>query len=149
MSRPQLTIMEMERYLEFLRRLQLCNVALIACNWRASRNFRERLGIRIATKFKISRLTGDGFTVLGSLRLLGSSSGARSAPMMLDATFELVFVSAGPITREEVEQFCRRELRMLAWPYYRELVASLCVRADIQPIRMPFPRAAEEAVTSD
>jgi len=71
--------------------------------------------------------------------MLAVAESQKAAPtLVIEALYETHFHCKAPTQREPAERFVASELRLIMWPYFRELVFDLCGKMSIPPITIPL-----------
>jgi preprotein translocase subunit SecB len=132
-------IIASRQYSKFLESLQPFTIALVHEAFRVDRvqyleAEKEQISVRLVPRLEQA---GDGFfDARATLYLLITKAGEDRPLIRFTATYELHF-HASHVTEENVERFVASELRIVIWPYFRELVNNASGRMHIPPIILP------------
>jgi hypothetical protein len=88
-------------------------------------------------------IKGAYFDARARLELLMSGEKSKSSMVKIAATFDL-HIHAKTALKEYVTKFCKSEIRLIAWPYFREFVMDISGRMYIPPIILPLSDKKEE-----
>ncbi len=105
---------------------------------------KERAVRVISTEYKLLEAESGYFDGSGKFSL-AVADGKKSTPALtIECTYETHFHCKAPVARELADRFTASELRLVLWPYFRELVFDLCGKMSIPPITIPLTTSAEE-----
>jgi hypothetical protein len=92
----------------------------------------------ISTEYKLGDAQAGYFDATGKF-LLTVTDGKKSRPaLVIECKYESHFHCKAPVDRELAERFTTSELRLVLWPYFRELVHDLCGKMGIPPLTIPL-----------
>jgi preprotein translocase subunit SecB len=134
-------------YSTFLESLDPANIALVQSAMSLERMKyleSEREQIYVTFGSKLLRL-GDGhFDVKTTLELQVKKE-VKSKPLLrFNAAYELHFHAVGA-TKQNVDRFVKSDVRLLIWPYLRELVSNMTSRMHIPPILLPVGKPGDSS----
>ena len=81
------------------------------------------------------------FTYAVGIRLIREEENEvenASSLVIVEAEFDACYLSLQEVSKEQLDAFSQNNVGYNVWPYWRELVQSLCSRAGLAPIRVPF-----------
>ena len=136
---------KIDSYSRFLTSIDPIIIALVQETFRIDRgrylkSESELLSARIESK--LSKLGKEAFDVRTSLVLTVTSSPKEKPLVDFRAVYELHFHGNG-ITDANVKRFIASELRIVIWPYFRELVNNATARMHVPPIILPVSSRGE------
>jgi hypothetical protein len=97
----------------------------------------------ISTEYKLLDAESGYFDANGRFSIVVSEEKKSVPALVIECTFETHFHCKSPVVREMAERFTASELRLVLWPYFRELVFDLCGKMSIPPITIPLIAAEE------
>ena len=104
---------------------------------------RDRATRTISTAYKLTGAKANYFDAVGKF-LLTVTDDTRSKPaLVINCTYESHFHCKAPLERALAERFTTSELRLVLWPYFRELVFDFCGKMGIPPIMIPLSTSTE------
>jgi hypothetical protein len=132
-------------YEDFLRSVKPVALGLVECSSRVDREALGRLTIKkdnsvriISTEYKLAAAEAGYFDATGKFSL-AIAEGTKSAPALtIQCTYETHFHCRAPVQKNLAERFTASELRLVLWPYFRELVFDLSGKMSIPPITIPL-----------
>jgi hypothetical protein len=98
----------------------------------------------ISTEYKLLVAESDYFDASGKFSLSVSEGKKSISALTIECSYEAHFHCKAPVARELADRFTASELRLVLWPYFRELVFDLCGKMSIPPITIPFTTSTEE-----
>jgi hypothetical protein len=98
----------------------------------------------ISTEYKLLEAASGYFNATGKFSLMVAEKLGANPALKIDCTFETHFHCNGPARKELAERFTSSELRLVLWPYFRELVFDLCGKMSIPPITIPLTTNSEQ-----
>jgi preprotein translocase subunit SecB len=130
-----------DRYASFLSDLNLFSISLIRSTCRVNRE--EYLKDDEAqVSYKLSSRSLDvqehHFDVCSTIRLKVSTEKTKVLQLWVSATFELHFHGTPPLDQKYIKRFCDSEIKLIAWPYFREYISNLSSRMHIPPFTLPL-----------
>lgn len=141
-------------YMRVLQGLTLKNVALVSCKAESERQAVRELMSKTA-KLSVSvqdqasfRAESAGLIIVEHNYSITSKSG-RKKILSIAASFDVEFEALEGFDAGFFEAFKELSLRLITWPYVRELVASMTSRMDLPRLqlglwRVPFGRGTAE-----
>jgi hypothetical protein len=136
-------------YQEFLQGLHPIAIALRECTASVDRkdytsllHDEAKAGAQRGTRslkvtFKLCDFDEMSFTADARLVVKVTSKGKK--PLFeVEAAFDAHFHSSAPFTRKDADRFVQTELRLIAWPYFREFVAGVGARMAVIPVMIPL-----------
>jgi hypothetical protein len=92
----------------------------------------------ISTEYKLLDAEEGYFDATGRFLLI-VTDGKKSGPALtIECKYESHFHCRAPVDRDLAERFTNSELRLVLWPYFRELVYDLCGKMGIPPLTIPL-----------
>src|ERR1700735_3628421 len=92
----------------------------------------------ISTEYKLINAERGYFNATGKF-LLTATDGDKSNPaLIIKCKYDSHFHCGSPVNKELAERFTTSELRLVLWPYFRELVFDICGKMGIPPLTIPF-----------
>lgn len=135
-----------ETYTDFLGSLQLFAIALVEsrCSVDHDSMFErpDPVEVTFESTYEVADIGDDYFEVRTSLTVIGEYSKRKGKVLTIHADYNLHLHAKPPISPDFVRRFTNSEARLLAWPYFREFVASTCGRMCIPPIVLPLSNRA-------
>ncbi|MCC6476815.1 hypothetical protein IT157_07125 [bacterium] len=80
----------------------------------------------------------DDYVVTSECALVFSLESNREIALEIAATYRTDFLSAVPFTNDFFDIFKESSLRVIVWPYFRELVQNMMSRMDLPPFVLPI-----------
>ena len=138
-------------YSAFLASLDPVSIALVKSAVSLERlkyleSERERIYVIFASK--LLRLGDEHFDVKTTLELEIKKEEASKPLLRFSATYDLHFHADG-VTKQNVDRFVKSDVRLLIWPYLRELVSSMSSRMHIPPILLPVGKPGNDSQSSE
>lgn len=132
--------LKVDQYSSFLSSLDPTTIALIHEAFRIDRlkyleSEIDSLNVRVSSK--LLSLSEGFFDVRSSLMLVITKADDKRPLVRFLATYDLHFHGKG-INKRNVDRFITSELKLIIWPYYRELVNNASGRMHIPPIILPI-----------
>lgn len=138
-------------YEKFLKSVKPIGLGLLESSSRLDRNAYVRVrgqkdggASTISTEYKLIAAQPGYFDATGRFSLTVAERKGAGPALRIDCTFETHFHCDGPSRKELAERFTSSELRLVLWPYFRELVFDLCGKMSIPPITIPLTTSAEK-----
>lgn len=128
-------------YKQFLGSLQLIGVVLLSARFSIDRQrFQsEPAEIHLETEYTAEKTGDTGFRVRASLVLTSQSSKPQKPTLDIAQSYELFFTLPSlPPDLHHIKRFAASEARLIAWPYFREFIQSMCGRAEIPGVVLPL-----------
>ncbi len=145
------TALKVDSYSNFLSSLDPTTIALVHENFRIDRiNYlkSEKDSMIVRMSSDVIKI-GDGFfDVRTSLALAITKTGDRKPLIRFLSTYDIHF-HAGNINKKNVDRFTSSELRLIIWPYFRELVNNASGRMHIPPIILPISGNQDKTENED
>jgi len=132
-------------YEDFLRSLQLNVISLKEASCRIDRiAYWKHKGRQLSYKMtaEVGEIDDGFFDVQAKLDVTMSSSKPEEQIIRISATFDLHF-HAEAIPKSLVDKFCKSEVRLIVWPYFREYVSDVSSRMYIPPVILPLSNEPE------
>lgn len=129
-----------EKYPEFLRSLELVTIALTKCSLSIDRPaFAQAEGIVLSAELDCEAeiVDVDAFEITASLTVDLTEKESNSVVGSIQATYQLHFHTKGA-KKATINAFAKSDVRLMVWPYFRELITSLSSRMLIPPIILPI-----------
>jgi preprotein translocase subunit SecB len=105
---------------------------------------KNRPGRLISTEYKLAVVDSGYFDATGKFSLAVAESQKATPALVIEGTYEAHFHCKAPSQKEMVDRFVASELRIIMWPYFRELVFDLCGKMSIPPITIPLVTSVED-----
>jgi hypothetical protein len=103
-----------------------------------ARKLRDGATRSISTEYELRDAAGGYFDAIGKF-VLTVTDGKQSSPaLMIECQYESHFHCTAPVDRVLAERFTKSELRLILWPYFRELVHDMCGKMGIPPLTIPL-----------
>ncbi len=132
-------------YEQFLRNVKPVAMGLVECSSRLDREAlgqmaaRKNSGVRvISTEYQLAAAEGGYFDAIGKFSLAVAEKPKATPALTIQCTYETHFHCKAPIEKNLAERFTASELRLVLWPYFRELVFDLSGKMSIPPITIPL-----------
>jgi preprotein translocase subunit SecB len=134
----------MDRYTEFLGSLDLVTIALAECSLSLDRAefFRQDVTLSAELQCRAEEVSAESFEISATLNTAITADESESIIGKIEARFLLHF-HANTSDRQMVNQFAKSDVRLMVWPYFRELVSNVTARMHIQPIILPVSGHSE------
>jgi preprotein translocase subunit SecB len=97
----------------------------------------------ISTEYKLAAANQGYFDATGKFSLAVAEREKSSPVLLVEGLYEAHFHCKAPAPKELAERFVASELRLILWPYFRELVFDLCGKMSIPPITIPLIAGTE------
>lgn len=127
-------------YKHFLRSLEVVGIALVESKFQIDRRkYFDDADEKIGVEFEcdIINTKSSSFDVIAKMTLK-SRSEKKEGSLTLHASYALHFHTTSNVVKSFVQRFAESEARLVAWPYFREFVTSMCGRAQVPPITLPM-----------
>jgi preprotein translocase subunit SecB len=132
-------------YEQFLRSVKPVGLALASSFSQVDREAYARLMKQkdgptrsISTEYKLCEAEAGYFDATGKF-LLTVTDGEKANPaLIINCKYESHFHCKAPVDKDLAERFTASELRLVLWPYFRELVHDFCGKMGIPPVTIPF-----------
>ena len=133
-------------YTAFIASLQLHTVNLKEASCNIDRDqFWSEEDKDISYKFTSEPVTieGDRFDARTTLDVTMTTEKSKKHVLKISASFDL-HLHAKEAPKEYVTNFCKGEIRLIVWPYFREFVMDISGRMYIPPIILPLSDKKDE-----
>jgi hypothetical protein len=137
-------------YEEFLRSVKPVGLGLLESSCKLDRlayarymSQKNRAGRIISTEYKLVEADSGYFDATGKFSLVVAESQKANPVLVIEALYESHFHCKAPVRKELAERFVASELRLVMWPYFRELVFDLCGKMSIPPITIPLAASSD------
>jgi preprotein translocase subunit SecB len=137
-------------YATFLASLDPVIIALVQSSVSLERQkYLESEQERIYVIFgsKLIRFGDSHFDVKTKLELQVKKEEKSKPLLRFAATYDLHF-HAAETTKQNVDRFVKSDVRLLIWPYLRELVSNMSSRMHIPPILLPVGKPGDDSESS-
>jgi hypothetical protein len=104
---------------------------------------KNKAGRLISTEYKLSEAEPGYFDATAKFSLAVVEHQKATPALTIDALYESHFHCEAAANRELVERFVASELRLVMWPYFRELVFDFCGKMSIAPITIPLAASVD------
>jgi preprotein translocase subunit SecB len=104
---------------------------------------KNRPGKLISTEYKLREAESGYFDATGRFSLAVAEGQKANPALVIEAVYESHFHCKSPVDKELAERFVSSDLRLIMWPYFRELIFDLCGKMSIPPITIPLATSAE------
>lgn len=132
-------------YAAFLSGIKLVALGLQECNANIDRGTyfelldKKNIQRRISASYFLDESTSEYFNVSASLTLTVDSEKEHAAAMSIACKYEAHFhCDRCKINKDFASRFTNSELRLVIWPYFRQLVNDMTSRMLVPPILIPF-----------
>jgi hypothetical protein len=132
-------------YEHFLKHVRPIGLGLLESTCKLNRSAygqlmsqKNRAGRLISTEYKLVAAEGGYFDATGRFSLAVAEHQKATPALAIEAFYETHFHCKAPVNRELAERFVASELRLVMWPYFRELVFDLCGKMSIPAITIPL-----------
>jgi hypothetical protein len=92
----------------------------------------------ISTEYKLLNAEEGHFDATGSFSLTVTGGKSSGPALTIECIYEAHFHCKAPVDRDLAERFTTSELRLVLWPYFREMVTNYCGKMCISPITIPL-----------
>ena len=137
-------------YEQFLKSVRPVGLGLLESSCKLDRGAygklmrqKNRPGRLISTEYKLVEADGGYFDATAKFMLAVAENHKATPALIVEAVYETHFHCKAPAQRELAERFVASELRLVMWPYFRELVFDLCGKMSIPPITIPLVASAD------
>lgn len=137
-------------YEQFLKSVRPIGLGLLESSSKLDRRLygqlmgqKNRHGRLISTEYKLVAASSGYFDATGKFSLAVAESQKATPVLVIEALYETHFHCKAPVQKEMAERFVASELRLVMWPYFRELVFDLCGKMSIPPITIPLVASTE------
>jgi len=134
-------------YVKFLKSVRPIGLGLRESSCKLDRggyirlmNQKNRAGRTISIEYKLLKVGSGYFDATGEFSLVAAESPRAKPALAIEVVYETHFHCKDPVEKKMAERFVASELKLIMWPYFRELVFNLCGKMSIPPI--PIPLAA-------
>jgi preprotein translocase subunit SecB len=128
-------------YESFIASIQLYMIGLAEASCSIDRDeywgTAEEKSISYKLTSKASSVEDDSFDARSTLTLTLSGDKSKKQFVKISVSFDLHF-HADLTKKEYVDQFCKSEIRLIVWPYFREYVSNTIGRMHIPPVILPI-----------
>jgi preprotein translocase subunit SecB len=97
----------------------------------------------ISTEYRLLEAESGYFDASGKFSIMVTEEKKSTPALVIECTFETHFHCKSQVVRELAERFTASELRLVLWPYFRELVFDMCGKMSIPSITIPLTAAEE------
>ena len=132
-------------YEKFLKSVRPIGLGLIESSCKLDREAYARLmsqtnhsGRIISTEYRLVEADRGYFDATGKFSLAVADKQKATPVLQIDALYETHFHCKAPLQRDLAERFVASELRLVMWPYFRELVFGMCGKMSIPPLTIPL-----------
>lgn len=142
------------KYEEFIKSVRLINMGLMHINSALDRSVYGDLSprsrtVNMSAKYAATHVGKDFFDAIGIFAVKVDDGKKRKGddaepPLHIECAFEAHF-HAKVTSKQFVEAFAEGELRLVLWPYFRQLVNDLTGRMAITPLVIPFSTRYDES----
>jgi hypothetical protein len=151
-GRKQPTLTDKDRYEDFLRSLRLVAIGLINSAssldrrgyYRLSKGGTSNEARSITAEYEVIRTKKDFFDAASKFRFVIRNKATGSEVLVVESTYQIHFHGAEPIEKDFAARFAASELRLLVWPYFRQMVWDVTARMAIRPIVIPLAAEVPE-----
>jgi preprotein translocase subunit SecB len=133
-----------QSYEKFLRSVRLVAMGLRECHCRLDRmNYyrvmEQKLSLtRVNAEHKLSRAASGHFDADGSISVTIEDRKKKEQVLSVTCSFEAHFHAEFEAGSSFPEQFANGELRLILFPYFREMVSDLTARMAIRQVLLPL-----------
>jgi hypothetical protein len=99
---------------------------------------RNKAGRLISTEYKLVVADAGYFDATGKFSLAVAEHQKATPALTIEAFYESHFHCKASVNPKLADRFVASELRLVMWPYFRELVFDLCGKMSIPPITIPL-----------
>jgi len=125
-----------EKYADFIKGLELHSIQLIKCSMEKDEEFKPT-GVELTLNEETSyKKTEEGFAAYISFFLLAERNNGEK--FAINASYKVHYRTSVSITKKMFEIFAKSTLILHIWPYFRQLVHDLTVRAGLPPLVLPI-----------
>lgn len=131
-------------YEDFLRSVKPVGIGLASLSSKLNRESYGRLmrqdgrGSRtISADYDLLEAEKGYFDTSARFLLTITQAGESNPALMIECVY-LAHFHCKKTQREIAERFTKSELRLVLWPYFRELISDLCGKMAIPPITVPL-----------
>lgn len=139
---------EANGYAEFLREIQLIGLGLADCAAKLDRDLyfdvvSQKNSTRIiSSHYELKDVQKEFFDVSARFSLHVQDKNKKFTPLSIECGFMGHFhCNARDVPREFAERFSQSELRIVLWPYFREVVSDITSKMAIPPLLVPLAAA--------
>lgn len=136
-------------YQKFLQSVEPVGLGLTSCRSELNREEYARSMAQkggatrtISTEYKLQDAEHGYFETTGRFELTVTDGRKSNPALIIQCVYESHFHCKAPVDKELAERFTASELRLVLWPYFRELVHDLCGKMGIAPLTIPFSTAS-------
>ncbi len=142
MSRPS-PLRKRQDYINFLKEIELNNIYLESFDASIGRNafFEQKSKIAVTGRARYAKpvISGKQFSVRASVHIELKPEDGDKTIGKLRATYILEFTSRSKeVNARHARQFARTNMKVIAWPYFRELIQNTTSRFGIPPVLIPI-----------
>jgi len=94
----------------------------------------------LSSEYELTELGKGCFDAAGTFTLAVAQTAKSEPALKVQCKFEAHFHCKAPLEKKLAERFVASELRLVLWPYFRELVSNITAKMAIQPITIPLVR---------
>lgn len=138
-----------EGRLAFLRSIKLVGLRLISADCRVdhSKFFelieQEKGSLAISAKYRLKEVSDDAFDCEGEFHWTATNEKGDQG-LTLNCVYEAHFHAEGASECQEfASDFVQSEMKLVFWPYFRQLASDLSSRMSIPPITVPMAAEVE------
>lgn len=126
----------------FIDALSLEGVEIIKVKFEKKENFQPPadLEIKEETNCKILDKKKGAFAVYNELNLIAKRKGETEPGLEIDVMYKFTYRNSVPLTKEISEIFAVQSSKLHAWPYFRQFIQDITVRASLPPLTLDVMR---------
>ncbi len=126
-----------KEYQSILQGLEFVNASLVSLKYESKPgNLEKPVKIGLSTKTEIKNKANDKVVLSINFKLTGKSE--NRTVMAISGEYFLDYISKKEFTAEFLEVYNDISLKVLIWPYLRELFANITQRSNIAPFVLPL-----------
>lgn len=138
-----------DTYEDFLRNLRLINLALMDASCKLDLQAyvtileKKKTAKKLKADYAISEINEKYFSAKAKLKATIQDEKEELLGVCIYCEYEVHFHCKRPVNNEFASRFVDSGLRLIIWPYFRELVFDLSGKMSIPPITLPLSTDVE------
>lgn len=127
-------------FVTFIENLEIVEVGVEKISFNKQKNFSPpaKTNISHVSEFKMIDSENNLFVFLHTLNLKATMKGRKKSGLEIEVVYRILYKSKIPIEKEISDSFVSQSFVLHAWPYLREIIQDLTLRAALPPFTLPI-----------
>ncbi len=131
-------LLDPKEYRKIVNEIELHNILVDSCTVRTKRENLSDNDLKLHINHKSSYQMEESFSEISSAYdLLATKSTKRDFALKIQCTYK-VLISGENISKEFLNTYCKYNLNVNTWPYFREFVQAMVNRTGYPPLTLPL-----------